>query len=111
MGGTYRYGLVINASSIVSNAECAIICNSYLFFLPAPAPATPPADPPDPVVAPAELALPDVASVVVGILASNPPNILPLPPPCSAVDVFDTLYAPAEEVEDEDAVLGVISVS
>lgn len=126
---THKYGLVISASSIVSNAECAIICSSYLCFRLLPSPATLPADPAPPAAPDALAVLPPLDAIfVVGIRDSSPPNI---PPPPLLVEVASdaapdaaTLLnavgentpllvgAEEEEVANEGAaVLGVISVS
>ena len=67
----------MEASSIVSNAECAIICNSYLCFLLAPTPPTLPG------VGAVEVALLRADPVAVGIRERRLPNIPP--PPLAAL--------------------------
>lgn len=116
---------------MVSNAECAIICSSYLCFLLAPCTAAFPAPPVVPTPTPLAELFPLDVMLVVGIRDSNPPNIPPPPPllvAASEADAEAELLPPrppnvvgeksplpvVEELvfdDEEDAVLGVISVS
>lgn len=112
----------MSASSIVSKAECAIICSSYrcLRLTPTPLPTADPAAL-GPVFAP-PAADASAEPVDVGILESRPPNIPPAAPVLALSGTMPWLVvaelAPDENMlpvadaeEEEDAVLGVISVS